>query len=232
MNNKKILSLEFKDGRKIRDIGKITQEIRERVKPNRYWKDLFIYDPYANLSNTIEKTEVVAAFNIIRRSKITPEKLLNRIHNKAIIGDLLRRIDSESELANLNDDMFIPVFNNVKLLIDGLTEIENVGIATATKILHLKRPKLIPILDSHIFIFYCYTEPRIRKIDNVMSDLRNDLKNGNNLRILIAIAEELSDLINSYNSLITQGRGKKVVLTPLRVFERLIWRYVKSRNAQ
>jgi hypothetical protein len=102
-------------------------------------------------------------------------------------------------------------------------------VALASKILHLKRPALVPILDRYVFTFYSYIYHAGKKARNVetavrlLKEIRDD--GLNNLNVLTALARRINDAANK-----KLPPGQKVALTPARVLDRVIWRHIKKRT--
>ncbi len=117
----------------------------------------------------------------------------------------------------------------LRSLITSLAEIKGVDVALASKILHLKRPALVPILDRYVYTFYSYIYHVGKKARNVetavrlLKEIRDD--GLNNLNVLTALARHINDVANA-----KLPPGKSVALTPARVLDRVIWRHIKKRT--
>jgi len=76
----------------------------------------------------------------------------SRIMTSSTIPLLLAKVRNE-DLSEMSDDEWIEEKKNIHLLLKELLSVQGVGLAKAFKILHLKRPKLLPILDSYVIKF-------------------------------------------------------------------------------
>jgi hypothetical protein len=100
-------------------------------------------EPYVAQNNVISRTEVelVRCFKA-RTGKTVENRILAR---RAEIDSVLERIPAKSTLF---DDIDTTVWDALEELLSIMISIKGVDISVATKVLHKKRPALIPILDS------------------------------------------------------------------------------------
>ena len=63
------------------------------------------------------------------------------------ISALLEDIDPEQSLLDATEELLERVGN----LVDNLSEMEHIGFSKVTKVLHKKRPRLIPVRDGYVF---------------------------------------------------------------------------------
>lgn len=126
------------------------------------------------------------------------------------IGRALERIAPEASL--LDDHEAIP-WEAIHALFDEFETISGAKLAVATKILHKKRPQLIPIFDSVLFSHHEQTYPDLRGLKmgpvavRAMEVFRDDL---------LAVRERIGALASDLAE-----RG--FPLTPVRVLEALVW---------
>jgi len=110
------------------------------------------YDDKHNINNKLEWEDIHAAdklyANIMRFGPSSAERL---VCSKRI-QTLLSEIDNV-ELGELEGEEWRKTRKKIINLIQACMQIHGIGIAKATKILHLKRPKLFPILDSYVMRF-------------------------------------------------------------------------------
>jgi len=133
------------------------------------------------------------------------------------IGRGLAGIPPEASL--LDDHDAIP-WDGIHALFNEFETIKGAKLAVATKILHRKRPKLIPIFDKVVLSYYEETHPDLRGLKmgpvavRAMEVFRDDL-----LAVREGIGALASDLAE---------RGFS--LTPVRVLEALLW--IECRKAE
>jgi len=76
----------------------------------------------------------------------------SRILNSSTISTLLTKVGNK-DLSEISDAEWVEGKMNIRLLLKEMLSIQGIGLAKAFKILHLKRPKLFPILDSYVVKF-------------------------------------------------------------------------------
>ena len=110
------------------------------------------YDDCHNITDKISWEDIQTAdelgANIMRFWSPAAEKMV-KSHKIPVV---LRRIEN-SDLGDIVDSRWSEVKSRLRELLQTFLTIRGVGLAVATKVLHLKRPKLIPILDSYIMKF-------------------------------------------------------------------------------
>lgn len=125
------------------------------------------------------------------------------------------------DLMDLDDEAWQNLMPNVRTLLGQFLSIRGVGLAKATKILHLKRPHVFPVLDSFVFKFLSGSNPdaedKKRLVEQgiqVLNSAREDLRrNGAAFR---SLGERLADL--------------PIQLTPVRMYDILCWTQEKWVN--
>jgi hypothetical protein len=223
--------LEFKDGREVHvDEDKLIAEIEEGEAA--YGRDILEYDPFVNPGNEITRGDVEAAFRIARkpRSKAELTAVHTAIKKNKRFYDAFRLIELGTDLFTTSEsDVHDVITGPLQDLIQGLVDVKNVDVAVATKILHLKRPALVPILDRYIFAFYSYlyvAGKGQRNVGTALRLLREFRADGrNNLNVLNVLGGRMTEAANK-----KLPPGQKVSLTPVRVLDRVIWRHIKKRT--
>ncbi len=170
------------------------------------------YDNSHNINNEISKGDIEAAkilrANIDRFHRAESEGILKSEGIRkylALIPDL--------DILTITDEEWDKYIVLMGKLIAEFVHIDNINLAKATKILHLKRPKLFPILDSKVFKFLTGKEiPNIREkreeaFIQVMGKVRD-----------ILIGQKLQ-----FNELVKQTADLPIPLTPVRMFDILCW---------
>jgi len=224
-----VARLKFTDGRAIYvDEDKMIAEIEEGEAE--YGRDIVQYDPYVNPSDEITTADVDAALRIARIRAVKAADIKRAVKSKKAVADALSKIEYRADLFSMDEaETLALVHGPLRELITSLAEIKGVDVAVASKILHLKRPALVPILDRYVFTFYSYIYHAGRKARNVetavrlLKEFRAD--GLTNLNVLTALARRINDAANK-----TLPAGRRVSLTPIRVLDRVIWRHIKKRT--
>jgi len=104
------------------------------------------YDDCHDINNVISEKNIKTANKLFARiSKDTSEKLVKSLELRQALSSV-----KDEELGELTDSKWEKVQIEMFKLLEKAHSIDGVRLAVATKVLHLKRPKLIPILDSYI----------------------------------------------------------------------------------
>ncbi|MFH1219049.1 MAG: DUF6308 family protein [Candidatus Eisenbacteria bacterium] len=107
------------------------------------------YDDRHDISDTITRDTIIAANRIFARiSGATGQRMML----SESIRERLRSIQNK-DLGEIPDDEWTSRRGNLRALLSDACSLDGVRIAVATKVLHLKRPKLIPILDAFVVRF-------------------------------------------------------------------------------
>lgn len=148
-------------------------------------------------------------------------------------GDILpwlEAIDVRWALETLTGDQWQSARQHILNAIAELIAWDNISIAGATKVLHMKRPYLVPILDSYVGDVLASPKPASKSRMLMWSELMLDTLH-NQLRAntegILALARDLAD----------QG----LVRSPVRILDALLWsampnspffRYMSLRELQ
>ncbi len=221
--------LRFTDGREIYvDEKNLVAEITSGERE--YGRDILEYDPFANPGDDVTLGDVAAALRIARIRTVKPGDLRRAIARKKAVAATLQRLEFGVNLFALKEARVPEVIDGfARTLIGSLAELKHVNVALATKILHLKRAALFPILDHYIFAFYSYIYNERNKERNVetavrlLKEFRADGRN--NINVLQRLAARMSEAANE-----KLAAGQRVALSPARALDRLIWRHVKKRT--
>ena len=186
------------------------------------------YDDQHSVNNRISMEDVRAAnelYAMIDRYDST-ESL--RIMGTANVESALSAVE-DSDLAAINGQQWSRLRPKLRNLLTQFLAIKGVGLAKATKILHLKRPHLFPVLDSFVVKFLSGTDPtkiieKPRSIElgmNVMDIALSDVTG--NVEGFTGLHGRLSDL--------------PIPLTSARMYDILCWTQEKwvvrgNRNAK
>ncbi len=221
--------LKFTDGREIYvDEDKMIAEIEEGEAE--YGRDIVQYDPCVNPSDEITTADVDAALRVAGIGALKAADIKRGVKSKRAVANALSKIEYRADLfAMAEAETLALVGGPLRELITSLAAIKGVDVAVASKILHLKRPALVPILDRYVFTFYSYIYHAGRKARNVETAVRllKDFRGDGliNLNVLTALARRINDAANK-----KLPPGQQVALTPARVLDRVIWRHIKKRT--
>ena len=169
------------------------------------------YDDCHEINNTISMANVRAANKLFAR--ISNEVALRMMRSGKITDDLAA-IDNGA-LGEIDVEYWKDYREKLRKLLLSFTSVKGVGIAVATKILHLKRPQLIPILDSFVVKFLLGVDTgeisdkqRLVEIaSNAFEIVRADIKE--NQAGFITLRENLADL--------------PIPLETVRLYDILVW---------
>lgn len=132
--------------------GTVLDNPEERI---REYCDIEIYqgyDDFHNVTDEISWEDIRAAdrlyANIMRFWSSAAEGMVESLK----IPVVLRKIEN-IDLGDIRDSQWPDTKSRLRELLQTFLSIRGVGLAVATKVLHLKRPKLIPILDSYVMRF-------------------------------------------------------------------------------
>lgn len=154
------------------------------------------YDNCHNMTNNIIPKDIEAANRLFAR--ITPLAAKGLISSD-VIPLILEKIQNV-DLDEVSDNSWIENKLTMKELLRACLQIPGVGLAVATKVLHLKRPKLIPILDSFVMKFLTGVDISTVSEDasllecgiDALEIVRKDLIN--NHEALCSLQKQLTDL--------------------------------------
>lgn len=188
--------------------GEKLHNIEERIRDYCRVEIYDGYDNYHSVDNYITQNDVNVANSIFAWiSKVEAGKIINSKN----IQNALRLIENKPGFESFNSRFK----NNLYHLYYGFCKIKGIGIAKTTKILHLKRPELIPILDSFVieYLFNIKTQDIFDKdylIEMGVIFTEKIWKNINeNKEVLENLSLRLSDL--------------PIPLTLIRLYDILIW---------
>lgn len=140
-----LLEIDFENGR---SIDNSEERIREYCSVEIYGG----YDNRHNINNEITLEDIKAADKIyafiMRYDKSLPEKIIN----SSEIPSALREVKNQN-LGGITESEWQKTKTRLRELLKSFLKTRGVGLARAAKVLHLKRPKLIPILDSLVMVF-------------------------------------------------------------------------------
>lgn len=172
------------------------------------------YDDKHNINDEITKDDIYAANKLYAMIDRYDKKESSRLLNLApSISNVLSSIP-DKDIFEVSDKEWIKLKNNIKELLVRFLSIKGIALAKATKILHLKRPHLFPVLDSFILKF-------LFGINISDIEKRRQIKIG--LEALGQIREILTNQKVEFENLAKQISDLPIRLTPVRMFDILCW---------
>jgi hypothetical protein len=177
------------------------------------------YDDQHTIDDIITKKDIESAnklYAMIDRYNKNESK--NILMNNDI-PKYLTRLSNKSSLNTIAkwDD----VINQVKPLFDAFHRVKGFGLAKTTKILHLKRPALFPILDSYL----------IKLIEGVnMLDISKTNYTNVGIQALQTAHRDVINNIDAFNELENRLQDLPIRLTTARMYDILCWTQEKWIN--
>lgn len=172
------------------------------------------YDDKHNINDVISQEDIEAANNLYaminRYDDTESRRLLSRSRR---IREILTKIPNRN-ISDIAPKEWSEVRNDVRDLLEEILLVSGIGLAKATKILHLKRPNLFPILDSFVIKLLLNTD---------ISDVEKDLQLGIGLQALERTKEIMTEQEAAFNELVNQVQDLPISLTPVRLFDILCW---------
>lgn len=172
--------------------------------------------------NRIEPVDILATVAV--NSFITTAARVRQVHRglAAACDPLLRGISPDADLLT-----FDPSLDQVRELLDAAVQVPWVLLPVATKVLHRKRPQLIPMLDSVLLRHYLGV-PLTSELPPRSQDKQHAADVG--VRVLKVFRDDLRaaspQIQHLREALATEGYA----LTDVRVLELLIWTELEERG--
>jgi len=172
------------------------------------------YDDRHSINHKLTQQDINAANElnamIDRYDNSESKRLLSVSKN---ISSLLSSIPN-TDIYSISNKEWLRLRSKIGKLLTEFLSIKGIGLAKTTKILHLKRPNLIPVLDSFIVKFL---------LDIDISDEERDSHANIGLQTLDRIREIMIKQRLAFEKLVGQMRDLPIKLTPLRMFDILCW---------
>jgi Family of unknown function (DUF6308) len=169
------------------------------------WYDAYDGVPVAT-DNQLRVSEI--ALSVMLNSRISGNTAFDVWENRAPIEQALRDTSNADLLEARNG---IPHEAQLRTMIDAICGLRWVGLASATKILHKKRPGLIPIFDSRVHGHYCHCKSCTIQTGDHLLELTRSFQAD-----MISVARDLRQLRDRFARI-----GKP--LSPSRILDHLIW---------
>ncbi len=175
------------------------------------------YDGRQNINNTLSRKDIDAANSLnafINRYK--PDESKRLLAKSKQIAKILAKIPN-TPLHRFNDNKWGEIKFDIETLLAQCL-IDDFGLAKVTKILHLKRPEVFPVLDSYVIAFLL--------ADSLSgASKRRYLRAG--LRGLELARRIITKNKKSFEELQRQVRDLPIPLSIVRLFDILCWTTAK-----
>lgn len=160
------------------------------------------------------------AISTMMNSRISGNTALEILKRRERINNVLAIISTNSDLATLTLETINRIEEPLKKLINIFCGVERVGLSTATKILHRKRPKLIPMFDRVVENYYRKKYPR--RISSIPPKTNTGKAF---IRLLKYFHDDLVDVGvgETFQRVDTLLQEQNTPLTKVRILEALIW---------
>lgn len=130
---------------------------------------------------------------------------------------LLPRIQREADLLTVE-----PSFSEIGALLRAAVGVPRVLIPVATKVLHRKRPYLLPILDNVVLAHYLGRLPPATQDKTRAAGVA--------VEVLRKFRDDLVAVRSEADAIVTNLAAAGFVLSPVRVLEVLLWTQVEERG--
>lgn len=176
------------------------------------------YDDAHSVNNELSSADIYAAdklyAQIMRFRKQTAEQIIR----SQAIREQLRRVEN-AEFGAIGESEWTYVRDSVRELLSASLRTKGVGLAVATKLLHLKRPKLFPILDSYVVSFLFG-----RKVSNEVAFASSkDVVLRFGMQALEAARRDLVQNARAFDELSESLRDLSIPLEKVRLYDILCW---------
>jgi hypothetical protein len=172
------------------------------------------YDDRHSINDQISKEDINAANNLYamidRYDSSESKRLLNR---SRIISNLLSTIPNK-DIFDVSNEKWLDLREEIRKLLAEILSVQGIGLAKATKILHLKRPNLFPVLDSLVIKLLLHIN---------ISDVEKSHQLAVGLQALEKAREIMTVQKAEFEKLVDQTYDLPIPLTAVRIFDILCW---------
>ena len=172
------------------------------------------YDDKHAINNILSKEDIEAANNLYamidRYDNTESKRLLN--HSDAIAHFLLSIPNREIYI--ISNEEWSTIRKNISRLLAEFLSLRGFGLAKATKILHLKRPSLFPVLDSFVVKF-------LLGVDISVTGKNRQVNIG--LQAIEEARKIVTDQKKEFQELAKDLSDLPIPLTLIRMFDILCW---------
>jgi hypothetical protein len=145
-------------------------------------------------------------------ARMSPRVMAGIYARASVINAALAEVPSTSSLASAEDAIPWPALEELMRAMDGIPEVR---LARQTKVLHKKRPALIPVLDSVV-------ESYLRRVDSVRrtGDPARDA-----VELIRSYKRELDENLKAIQALQRELRQRDIDLSECRLLDLFLWAY-------
>jgi len=172
------------------------------------------YDDRHSINDIVSKEDIDAANKLYAMIDRYDRKESKRLFSRSgRISKILSMVPNK-DISALSPDAWFELRKKIKELLAEFLSVEGVGLAKTTKILHLKRPNLFPVLDSFVIKFLLYI--------NIA-----DVEKNRQVEIGLQALEHVRDIMRkqktAFEELIERTNDIPIALTSVRMFDILCW---------
>jgi hypothetical protein len=179
------------------------------------------YDDRHSVDDIVSSRDIESANNLYAMidcyDNTESRRLLSQSNR---IRETLSEIPNK-DIFTMSPEEWTTVREKIKASLAEFLSVKGIGLAKATKILHLKRPNLFPVLDSFVIKFLLNMDiselEKTRQLEIGLSALESARK--------IMIRQE-----DAFTGLVDQTRDLPIRLTAVRIFDILCWSTEKWDN--
>ncbi len=176
------------------------------------------YDDAHSVNNELSLADILAADKLYAQIMRFRRQTAEQIIQSEAIREQLRQVEN-AELGAISESTWSYARNSVGELLSAFLRTKGVGLAVATKLLHLKRPKLFPILDSYVVSFLLG-----RKVsNNVAFASSKDVVLRFGMQALEAARRDLVQNARAFDELSESLRDLSIPLEKVRLYDILCW---------
>jgi len=170
----------------------------------------------------IEALDVLVTVAV--NSFVNSAPAVRKVHRglAAKCNELLRDIPHDADLTS-HDWPSEKVYG----LLHEAVQADGVLVPVATKVLHRKRPRLIPMLDNDVLKYYLQCDPSLGSVNQTQNaQYAADVA----MKVLGAFRNDLMSALEEIRSLCDSLVKNGYALTPVRTLEILIWTQVEKQK--
>jgi hypothetical protein len=172
------------------------------------------YDDRHNIDDIVSPRDIESANNLyamINRYDNTESRRLLSHSNR--IRETLAEVPNKDIFA-MSLKEWTAAREKIKASLGEFLSVKGIGLAKATKILHLKRPNLFPVLDSFVIKFL---------LNINISELEKNRQLETGLNALESTREIMLRQEDAFKELVNRTRDLPIRLTAVRIFDILCW---------
>ncbi len=174
------------------------------------------YDGKHSIDNHISRKDIAAANELYALIDTYDKDQSKRLLQKSkIISKALAKIPN-TPLHEISDTRWEETKEHIENVLKVVLELKGFGLARATKILHLKRPELFPILDSYVVAFL---------LADILGTKSKNLRVG--LRCMEIARKTIRKNITGFETLQKSIKDLPEYLSIVRLFDILCWTTAK-----